>query len=131
MPKAMSSEEFVRNLTESGLLSGAESRAALDGLASQVPVSSAAELAQGLVRAGRLTHFQADLVLSGRLSELCIGNYVVLDRLGAGGMGTVFKARHRHMNRVVALKVVSGEAGGRSSFAQRFRREVETIARLR
>ena len=82
------------------------------------------------MRAGQLTVFQADALLAGRLPELCIGNYIVLDRLGAGGMGTVFKARHRRMKRVVALKILSRESAGQSSFAQRFQREVETIAQL-
>ena len=45
-------------------------------------------------------------------------------------MGTVFKARHRRMNRVVALKVLSRDTAGQSSFAQRFQREVETVAQL-
>ena len=65
--------------------------------------------AHSLVDAGRLTPFQVDAIMEGRLPELRIGNYVVLDRLGAGGMGTVFKARHRRMNRAVALKVLLGE----------------------
>src|SRR5262249_39835986 len=58
------------------------------------------------------------------------GNYEVLDRLGAGGMGTVFKARHRRMKRVVALKVLSRAAGTDDTFVQRFQREVEVISRL-
>ena len=68
--------------------------------------------------------------MEGRLPELRIGNYVVMSRLGAGGMGTVYKARHRSMNRTVALKVLTRETGGQSSMAQRFQREVETIAQL-
>jgi serine/threonine protein kinase len=126
----ISTEQFVRIVSESGLLSGSDLRAVLDGLRGEVHTSDARELARRFVRAGRLTPFQADLVLKGRWSELCIGNYVVLDRLGAGGMGTVFKARHRRMNRVVAVKVVLGETPGQCPFAERFQREVETIAQL-
>jgi len=118
--------EFARNLTESGLLDAYEvSRdsgpdAASDGAA------AAAEL----VASGKLTRFQADAVLDRRFADLQIGGYEVLDRLGAGGMGTVFKARHRRMKRIVAVKVLSREVAGTESFAQRFQREVETIARL-
>jgi serine/threonine protein kinase/DNA-binding NarL/FixJ family response regulator len=61
---------------------------------------------------------------------LLIGNYEILDRLGAGGMGTVFKARHRRMKRIVALKVLSRNLSSDKTFVQRFQREVETIARL-
>src|SRR5215471_6219626 len=45
-------------------------------------------------------------------------------------MGTVFKARHRRMKRVVALKVLSREVAASGKFADRFQREVETVARL-
>ena len=43
-------------------------------------------------------------------------------------MGTVFKARHRRMKRIVALKVLSRTLAADESFVQRFQREVETIA---
>jgi len=125
--ETISREEFVRSVNESGLLSGADLRATLGG---EAGVSDTRELARSLVDAHRLTPFQADAILAGRLRELCIGNYVVLDRLGAGGMGTVLKARHRSMKRIVALKILLGESAGQDSYAQRFQREVETIAQL-
>jgi hypothetical protein len=130
MPETVSLEGFVRSVSESGLLSGAELRAQLDGLGGEAVVSDAGKLARSLVDAGRLTPFQVSAILEGRAPELCIGNYVVLNRLGAGGMGTVYKARHRRMHRVVALKLLSRDPTGQSSLAQRFQREVDTIAQL-
>jgi serine/threonine protein kinase len=130
MPETVSLEGFVRSVSESGLLSGAELRAQLDGLGGEAVVSDAGKLARSLVDAGRLTSFQVNAILEGRAPELCIGNYVVLNRLGAGGMGTVYKARHRRMHRVVALKLLSRDPTGQSSLAQRFQREVDTIAQL-
>src|SRR5262245_6715337 len=115
--------EFVQNLAESGLLEIADvlpDTDQLDGIA----------VARKLVDSGKLTGYQADAVLGRRFADLRMGNYEILDRLGAGGMGTVFKARHRRMKRVVALKVLSREVAGTEKFAQRFQREVETIARL-
>jgi serine/threonine protein kinase len=50
--------------------------------------------------------------------------------LGAGGMGTVFKARHRLMNRTVALKVMSPELMHRPAAVERFQREVRAAAQL-
>jgi serine/threonine protein kinase len=123
----LSREEFLRAVSESGLLSDADVRALRDG---EAGVKDAKVLARHLVHAGRLTPFQVEAILDGRAPELCIGNYIVLDRLGAGGMGTVFKARHRRMHRVVALKVLSRAAAGHASFAQRFEREIEIIAQL-
>ena len=55
--------------------------------------------------------------------ELVIGNYTVLGRLGAGGMGTVFKARHRSMKRVVALKILSRDTSSPTDHILRFGRE--------
>src|SRR5262249_39988925 len=56
--------------------------------------------------------------------------YRILGVLGAGGMGVVYKAVHRLMERVVALKVLNGNLTARPRFAERFRREVKAAARL-
>src|SRR5262245_33128115 len=88
------------------------------------------ELARLLTDAALLTPFQISAIIKGRGASLRVGNYDVLDRLGAGGMGTVFKARHRRMKRVVALKVLAASLAKDAAFVGRFQREVETIARL-
>jgi serine/threonine protein kinase len=77
-----------------------------------------------------LTHFQIAALSEGRGASLRVGNYEILDRLGAGGMGTVFKARHRRMKRIVALKILAANLSGNPVFVKRFQREVETIASL-
>jgi serine/threonine-protein kinase len=130
MSQTISLEGFVRGLSESGLLSGAELSATLDGLDGNAGGSDARDLARSLIEAGRLTPFQADAILEGRVPELRIGSYIVLKQLGAGGMGTVYQARHRTMHRIVALKILSRGTAVQSSLAQRFQREVETIAQL-
>src|SRR5260370_17873649 len=59
-----------------------------------------------------------------------IEGYDVLDVLGRGGMGVVYRARHIRLNRIVALKVIlSGSHAGEHELA-RFQTEAETIARL-
>jgi serine/threonine-protein kinase len=125
-PPKISRREFAQNLADSGLFEVADLLPA--GSDSGVP--DGAEAAREWVVAGKLTPYQADAVLGRRFDELRMGNYEILDRLGAGGMGTVYKARHRRMKRIVALKVLSKEVAGAEKFAQRFQREVETIARL-
>jgi len=122
----VSTGEFVQCLAESGLFDIAD----LLPDSAQIAAIDSATAAQKLIEAGKLTEFQADAVLSRRPADLKIGNYEILDRLGAGAMGTVFKARHRRMKRIVALKVLSREVAGSEKFALRFQREVETIAKL-
>ena len=50
--------------------------------------------------------------------------------VGRGGMGAVYRARQTNLDRDVALKVISGEVAGDTSFMERFEREAKTLARL-
>jgi hypothetical protein len=59
-----------------------------------------------------------------------VGSYVVEDSLGRGGMGVVYRARHVHLDRPVALKLLSAELTGSPEFAERFRREGRLQASL-
>lgn len=54
----------------------------------------------------------------------------ILGVLGRGGMGTVYKARQRSLDRVVALKILSPAIAENPEFAERFRREASVLARL-
>lgn len=87
-------------------------------------------LAQALVAQGKLTDFQARRLLAGRGESLLLGEYVLLDEIGAGGMGCVYKAEHRRMKRIVALKTISPGAMRDLHAVRRFQREVHAAARL-
>ncbi len=54
----------------------------------------------------------------------------ILETLGRGGMGAVYKARQPRLDRIVALKILSPERKGDPQFAERFQREARTLARL-
>lgn len=58
------------------------------------------------------------------------GSYEILDVLGRGGMGKVFKARHRVMRRLVALKVIGVDPRRYEGAVRRFQREAKAAARL-
>jgi serine/threonine-protein kinase len=88
-------------------------------------------LARVLLHKGWLTAFQVNLLARGRGAELLVGPYLLLERLGEGGMGQVYKARHQHMGRVVALKVIRPEKLRSPAAVQRFYREVRAAAQLR
>ncbi len=123
-------ETLRERLDASSLLKGEELEQSLKWLDTQASELGRSFVVQALATEGWLTPFQAMAVYDGRLKDLHIGNYDVLDRLGSGGMGTVFKARHRRMKRTVAIKVLSWSLSENKSFVQRFQREVETAARL-
>jgi response regulator RpfG family c-di-GMP phosphodiesterase len=83
-----------------------------------------------LVEHGLLTDYQADRIRAGTTYGLVLGNYRVLDRLGAGGMAVVFKAEHVEMRRVVAIKVLPQSGPGQSLMLSRFVAEMRAIAQL-
>src|ERR1022692_5316339 len=92
--------------------------------------SQSKELLPLLVQHGLLTEYQAARVEAGTTYGLILGNYRVLDRLGAGGMGVVFKAEHVVMRRPVAIKVLSSFADQDSRIQQRFLTEIRAVGQL-
>ncbi len=121
-------EQFVKQLEDSGILAG-------DTLKSFIPPQAspkdAEELARELVKQKKLTKFQVEQLYAGKGKSLTLGNYVILDKLGQGGMGVVLKAEHKRLKRLVALKVMSPVAVKTPDALKRFHREVEAAAKLR
>jgi serine/threonine-protein kinase len=88
------------------------------------------DLAKELINRGWLTPYQVNQISLGRGGDLTLGSYLLLERLGEGGMGAVFKARHRRLGRVVALKQIRKERMTNPSMLVRFHREIQAAARL-
>ncbi len=123
-------DQFLATLRQSGLMSEEEIEGFLAGLRDDEKPATGDDLAQLLHRHRKLTRFQIQSVYQGKIRGLVLGNYVVLDKIGQGGMGHVYKAQHRRMKRVVALKVLPSSVANSDKAVQRFQREVEAAAKL-
>ncbi|HEX3869881.1 MAG TPA: serine/threonine-protein kinase [Pirellulales bacterium] len=122
-------EQIASELVSHQLLDESEFKAAIAALPAANRASPEA-LLKSLVASGKLTQFQASNLLQGRGKALVFGEYLVLDKIGAGGMGQVYRARHRRMKRVVAVKVLPPASVKTPEAVKRFQREVEAAARL-
>ena len=129
-----SREKIIEQLTDAGLVSSEE---VTQFAAGSNPENAAGEVGSGiqqllesLVARGKITRYQADKFESDRGAEIAFGDYIVTDELGRGGMGTVLLARHRRMERTVAIKVLPGAALESESAVSRFYQEVKVAAQL-
>jgi serine/threonine-protein kinase len=86
--------------------------------------------AKALLERGWMTPYQINQIYRGRAGHLVLGSYLVLERLGQGAMGEVFKARHRRLGRLAALKVIRSQRVADPRYRARFEREVQAAARL-
>ena len=127
----LSRDEFLRRVTDSGLLTGDIVTDRLANLSLDGQPRDGEQMAREMVRLKILTKFQAEQIYSGKGHSLVLGNYVILNKLGQGGMGMVLKAEHRRLKRLVAIKVMSPAALKTPDALKRFHREVEAAAKLR
>jgi len=123
-------DPLFEQLQLAGLMTVDESRGWLYRLPPERRPADPMGLAYALVEAAKLTTFQAEELLAGRGRMLLLGDYTLQERLGVGAMGQVFRARHRKMNRVVALKILQPSLARSPDMTLRFQREVQAAARL-
>src|ERR1700722_7865281 len=129
MPAPASSDELLDLVRKSGVLEDKRLDAHLQKLreAGALPTEPA-KLAAALVRDGLLTNFQCEQLLQGKWRRFTIGKYKVLERLGSGGMGSVFLCEHKFMRRRVAVKVLPTAKAADPSSLERFYRESRAVA---
>jgi len=123
-------DAFIRRLVRSGLMPAEEVQTFFDQRGPDREPQTAQDLARAMCREGMLTAYQARCVYQGKTKGLVLDVYVVLDKIGEGGMGQVYRARHKTMGRVVAIKTLPEGAVKSDEAVGRFRREIKAIARL-
>lgn len=93
-------------------------------------LSDTDELLNRLADYRLLTPFQIDAVRRGMEADLIIGHYRLLDIIGRGGMGTVYKAEHLYLRRQVAIKVMSRTVDTNMRLVHRFYAEARSVAKM-
>ncbi len=125
---AVDLETVVKQLEDSGIVAAGKLKEFIPPKAS--PKDGEALLRE-LHKQNLLTKFQAQQFAQGRDKALILGEYTIVDRIGAGGMGQVFKALHRRMDRTVAIKTLPTATMKDAAAVARFEREVKAAAKLR
>ncbi|MBI5757136.1 MAG: response regulator [Planctomycetales bacterium] len=123
-------EQLADSLRGAGLLSDLDFESACSELSAIGGEITTDRVLDRLADCGRLTAYQRQRVGEGRSGDLVLGSYTIVSRIGAGGMGEVFKAIHRRMKRHVAIKVLSREKVNSRGRVDLFQREIETMAQL-
>jgi serine/threonine protein kinase len=131
MPAPANNDDLLDLVRKSGVLEEKKLDAYLGKLRAAGPLpSEPSKLAGYMVRDGLLTNFQAEQLMLGKWRRFNIGKYKVLERLGAGGMGSVFLCEHKLMRRRVAVKVLPTAKAEDPSSLERFYREARAVAAL-
>jgi serine/threonine protein kinase len=90
-------------------------------------------LREGLESGGEVSKAVYETVLDelgARDKPWQLGNYEILEQIGCGGMGVIYRARQRHSRRIVAVKRVLSYRADSHGALQRFRREAQAVASL-
>jgi serine/threonine protein kinase len=123
-------EKISKRLVDSGLLSPEDVTELRKEESPESPLPSVERFSETLIESGILTPYQLSEVQSDQPERLVVGDYELLEKVGQGGMGIVYRARHRRMKRIVAVKKLTAALSSSAAVMQRFEREVEVSARL-
>jgi serine/threonine protein kinase len=127
-------EEIRRDLTDqipvADMLHDVSSKRDEQSAPAVAPPAVVHDVMMRWVEQGWLTRFQIDHIMQGRAAELRLENYVLLEPLGAGGMGQIYKARHKRLHYVVAVKVIRHDRLTDPQAIARFYREMRAVAKL-
>lgn len=131
-PERLSStdlKQFLHILSDSNLLSS-DQLAAVSGRSGYNGAAiTTQDVGERLIEQGLLTRWQIQMLLAGR-NAFFLGKYKLLEVLGHGGMGAVFKAEHTILRRMVAIKILAPDLMKAPEAVARFRHEARAVAAL-
>jgi eukaryotic-like serine/threonine-protein kinase len=126
--------EFARVAVEGGLLSQEQADALLNDLAAAESLGSADSIAEIAAKRNLLSEDECrslgERVERAMGKRVEVGGFEILERIGRGGMGAVYRARQLSMDREVALKILSKRLAGNENYVKRFIREARAAAKL-
>ena len=131
----LESLDAQRSWIEEGLKSeppeiDSDCQAALERVRGLAAASDAIETVSTVGVLGMLASLQPTLLRTEPPPQETLREYKLLSRIGAGGMGTVYKAEHTRLRRLVAIKLLSAERTKSPSAVARFDREMHAIGAL-
>ncbi len=124
---AVDFETFVQRLLDSGILTEQKLSTVEQKKIHHQNVES---FIQDLIESKLLTKFQAEQIIAGKGESLAFGKYIIQEKLGAGGMGQVYKAFHPEVAKLVAIKVILPQGQFDTESIKRFEREVKASEKL-
>ena len=123
--------DFLTELVRNVLLNPLEIPGVLQTLGNRVPqLTSRDRTADALAANGVLTAYQRSRAIAGQYHGLRFGGYRVLDRIGGGSVGVVFRAEHDFLKRKVAIKVLPVDDSLPADAPARFTSEARVLATL-
>ncbi|MBJ7432713.1 MAG: protein kinase, partial [Gemmataceae bacterium] len=124
---AVDFKTFLQRLFDSGILTEQNFNALEQKKIRHQNVES---FIQDLIESKLLTKFQAEQIIAGKGESLAFGKYIIQEKLGAGGMGQVYKAYHPEVAKLVAIKVILPQGKFDTESVKRFEREVKASEKL-
>jgi serine/threonine-protein kinase len=124
---AVDFETFLQRLLDSGILTEQKLSAVEQKKIHHQNVES---FIQDLIESKLLTKFQAEQIIAVKGESLAFGKYIIQEKLGAGGMGQVYKAYHPEAAKLVAIKVILPQGKLDAESIKRFEREVKASEKL-
>ncbi|MBI4618232.1 MAG: protein kinase [Planctomycetes bacterium] len=133
-PDPISVEDVSPSELETLRILSRRSRAAEPVSVEEIPLAQIEEVGPGPLPATTPEPVSVDEVAVPTSDDVLVGRtfdgYEILERIAAGGMGTVYKAEQLSLNRIVAMKVLKAHLSGDTEYIHQFLREANAAARI-